>query len=75
MSFIKILIYNKGNMHYEIIESVLLNYHRIIGVNSNIPHQIYLDVNKKNNSFIKYIKTNIQKLMLTQPKNILSIIV
>ena len=56
MSFIKILIYNKGNMHYEIIESVLLNYHRIIGVNSNIPHQIYLDVNKKNNSFIKYIK-------------------
>ena len=54
----KLLIKNHCNYHYEIIESILVKYHEILG---DIPHnlEIFLDVYK--NIFSKLYSTKISK--------------
>jgi hypothetical protein len=54
-----IVIRNKENFHYEILESIIQKYHYIINlnplINNFLKDDIYLNINKKNNSFVNYI--------------------
>jgi hypothetical protein len=63
-----VYIYNEGDFHYEIIESVINKYNLIIN-NNNIT-DIYLYANKnKNYSFTQYIKKKYPKIQLKVPSN------
>lgn len=52
----KLLIVNKINCHYEIIESVIIKYNEILNIEKIENIIIYLDINK-NTSFQNYINT------------------
>jgi hypothetical protein len=52
----RLLIRNDVDYHYEIIESVIVKYRDILGIDDTTPVNIYLRVSQ-DNSFISYIKS------------------
>ena len=66
----KLLIKNTANFHYEIIESVIVKYYRILNIDKNTPVQIYLQLSKHPcNSFKLYIKNKYPKIIFNQISN------
>lgn len=66
----KLFIRNTNNFHYEIIESVIVKYYRILNIDKNIPIQIYLQLSEHpDNSFKSYIKSKYPKIIFKQISN------
>ena len=51
----KLLIYNNADYHYEILETIIVNYHNILNINKDINIELSL-YTLSNNSFNNYIK-------------------
>jgi len=64
----KIFIYNNHNCHYEIIESIIVKYRKLLSIPDNLNIQIYLYI-QKNNSFKNYIKTKYPKIIFEKINN------
>jgi hypothetical protein len=63
----KLLLYNDFSYHYEIIESLILNYRNIFNISNNEKVQIFLHI-KPNNSFKKYITSKYPDIILFNTK-------
>jgi hypothetical protein len=63
----KLLIVNDVNYHYEIIESIIVNYYKILNIKDE-KLIIYLQI-KNNNSYIKYIKEKYPNIILSNTNN------
>lgn len=64
----KLLIVNKVNYHFEIIESIIVKYYEILKIEKNTPIDIYLDV-FPNKCFIRYIRNKYPTIKLENLKN------
>lgn len=65
-----LFIQNKVNFHYEIIESIILNYNKIINIqNTYDTISIFLSVLETNISYMKYIKRKYPNIYLTIPSD------
>ena len=65
----KLLIINKQNWHYEIIESVIKKYNDILNISKDTPIDIYLDIQHENYSFKLYIKKKYPNIILKYINN------
>lgn len=66
MSTLILYIYNEPTYHYEIIESVIVNYNKIINIPIHNNIQIYLVISE-NKSFESYILTKFPTIRFEQP--------
>ena len=63
-----LFIENNVNFHFEIIETIILQYHKILHIDHANNMSIFLSV-LKNYSFIEYIKNKYPHVQLSSPKN------
>lgn len=67
-----LFIKNNVNYHYEIIETIITNYHKILNIEHTNDMSIFISIinNSSSNSFfIKYIKTKYPQIQFSVPSN------
>ena len=65
-----LFIKNNVNFHYEIIETIIVNYHKILKIEHANDMSIFLSiVNSSNSSFIKYIKKKYPQIQFSVPSD------
>ena len=63
-----LFIENNVNCHYEIIETIILNYDKLINISNTNDINIYLSILETNNSYMEYIKNKYQNIHFLIPK-------
>lgn len=64
-----LFIENNYDFHYEIIESIIISYDKIINIQKSKDDTIFLSILKTNISYIEYIKNKYPNIHLSIPNN------